>query len=79
MILIQIRDVRKPDWLVSSHPIKAFRVEICDDILESGDGLLYGCNLLQFVVADRADAALQRHDHFAASLFELNKGQAMVR
>ncbi|MGY4592857.1 hypothetical protein ACVWXL_000603 [Bradyrhizobium sp. GM22.5] len=35
MILIQIRGVRKPDWLVSSRPIKAFRVEICDDILES--------------------------------------------
>jgi hypothetical protein len=39
IILIEIRDLRKPDWLVSSRPIKAFRVEICDDILESGDGL----------------------------------------
>ncbi|MET4272629.1 hypothetical protein ABIB68_000007 [Bradyrhizobium sp. F1.2.2] len=47
MILIQIRDLHKPDWLASGRPFKAFRVQICDDILERGDGLLYCCNLLQ--------------------------------
>lgn len=79
MIFIEIWVVRKPDWLASSCPIETLRVEICDDIFEGRDCLLDGCNLLKLIVPDRADAALQRHNHLAASLFELNEGQAMVR
>ncbi|MGY3423947.1 hypothetical protein ACVWZW_004422 [Bradyrhizobium sp. F1.13.4] len=42
--------------LRTSCPIDAFGVEICDDILESRDRLLNGCDLLK-LVADRGDAA----------------------
>jgi hypothetical protein len=39
-----------------------FGVEVGDDILESGDGLLDRSNLHQFPAADWAEAILQRND-----------------
>jgi hypothetical protein len=51
--------------LRTSCPIDAFGVEICDDILESRDRLLNGCDLLK-LVADRGAA------------LSVGKGQAMV-
>ena len=78
MIFIE-SDPAQPGRLRSSCPVETLGVQICDDILESRDCLLDGSNLLKLIVANRADATLERDDHLTAPLFQLNKGQAMVR
>lgn len=53
-------------------------VDICDDVFEGGNRLLDISNLSELVVADGADAVLQRDDHLSPALLQLHEWQSMI-
>jgi hypothetical protein len=72
LLHLHIHRPRKPGLNRLSRRFQ-FGIEVGDDVLERGDGLLDRRNLHQFPAADRAIAILQRDDQIPSLLLKLNK------